>query len=125
MKNLASRPELGRWEHALSRPLSGRITFELMELMRADLFEYLDVLTTDPYFEDTKGRKWLNSEIQRTADRLKALTPRRAQALGNALKAGRIEYDFISRSEVDDGPRCGPFSSRTWDAIYRLWEKAQ
>ena len=42
---------MGRYGYALTRPL-GRIKFEELELMRADLFEYLDALTTDPHDDD-------------------------------------------------------------------------
>jgi len=80
-----------RFEHALNRPLLRKTTFEVIELMRADLFEYLDILITDPG-DDYKGRVWLNHEIQRIADRLKELTPRRARAARVAKEAGRIDY---------------------------------
>jgi hypothetical protein len=120
MKKTYANREKGRWEYALTRPLS-RIKFEELELMRADLFEYLDALTTDPYDDD---RAWLNSEIQRIADRLKELTPRRARTLSAALKAGRVEYAYVSHEEeADRGPQCGPFSGRSWEELHSQYRQ--
>jgi hypothetical protein len=113
-----------RWEHALIRPLTRKTKFEVIELMRADLFEYLDVLTTDPY-DDKKGRVWLNNEIQRVADRLKKLTPIRAKALGDALEARRIEFAWLSESEAACVPHCGPLSTQIWEQVHELWEDAR
>ena len=53
--------EKDRWEHALTRPLRG-LKFEMLELMRMDLFEYLDVLTTSPY-DDRKSRMGLARDL--------------------------------------------------------------
>jgi hypothetical protein len=125
MKNAYPRREKDRWEHALTSPLSLRTKFELLELMRADLFEYLDVLTTNPYNDKAEDRAMINREIQRVADRLKGLTPARAKALRAAFKAGRVEYAFPSKSEVAHIPRCGPTSTLVWKEVHELWEAAQ
>ena len=90
MKNTYPSREKDRWEHALTRPLQG-IKFEMLELMRTDLFEFLDVLTTCPY-DDVRSNKERARDLQRVALRLTELTPRRAKALRAALKAGRVEY---------------------------------
>ena len=82
--------EKDRWEHVLTRPLRG-LKFEMLELMRMDLFEYLDVLTTSPY-DDRKSRMGLARDLRRVAARLAELTPHRAKALGVAFDAGRVEY---------------------------------
>jgi hypothetical protein len=124
MKNAYPSREKCRWEHALTRPLFRNTTFEVIELMRADLFEYLDTLTTDPG-DDTEDRTWLNNEIQRIADRLKELTPRRARAARAAMIAGRVEYAYVSHEEeADRGPQCGPFSGPMWEELHRQWENA-
>jgi hypothetical protein len=85
MKDAYPSRKKDRSEHALLRPITRRTKYEVIELMRADLFEYLDTLTTD--FEDEdEGRDWLNNEIQRIADRLKELTPGRACAARVAMR---------------------------------------
>jgi hypothetical protein len=57
----------------------------MLELMRMDLFEYLDVLTTCPYSNDKKSKRELARDLQRVAVRLAELTPQRAKALGARL----------------------------------------
>lgn len=115
-----------RWEHALTRPLTRRTTYEVIELMRADLFEYLDVLTTDPYDDNPAGRAWRDNEIQRAADRLKELTPHRARAAQAAMKAGRVDYAYVVHpEEANRGPECGPFSGPGWQELHQLWKQAQ
>ena len=122
MKKPYPSREKSRWEHALTRPLSRNVKFEVLELMRIDLFEYLDVLTTDPY-DDNKDRAWLNSEIQRIADRLKELTQRRAKALGAALKARRVEYMWLDDPEA---ALCGdPQPGVMWQPAQKYWESVQ
>jgi hypothetical protein len=125
MKKTYPSREKCRWEHALTRPLFRNTTFEVIELMRADLFEYLDTLTTDPG-DRTEDRTWLNNEIQRIADRLKELTPHRAGAARAAMKAGRVEYAYVSHEEeADRGPQCGPFSGLAWEELHRQWKTAR
>lgn len=105
-----------RWEHALARPLQG-LKFEMLELMRIDLLEYLDVLTTCPY-DDEESNKDRALNLQRVANRLAELTPRRAHALRAALRAGRVEYAW----QADE--RAG--RSRNWEQSPRLlWGQAQ
>ena len=123
MKNAYPSREKCRWQHALTRPLFRNTTFEVIELMRADLFEYLDTLTTDPGDED-EGRDWLNNEIQRIADRLKELTPNRARAARAAMKAGRIDYAYVLHPD-EVAPQCGPFSAPAWEEFHRQWEDAR
>jgi len=125
MKNAYPSREKCRWEHALRRPLFRNTTFEVIELMRADLFEYLDTLTTDPGNEG-EGRDWLNNEIQRIADRLKELTPHRARAARAAMKAGRVDYACNLYPDEDyRGPHCGPFSGKAWEEFHRQWQDAR
>jgi hypothetical protein len=57
--------EKDRWEHALRCPLRG-IRFEMLELIRMDLFEYLDVLTTCPY-DDKRANKECTNDLLRVA----------------------------------------------------------
>jgi hypothetical protein len=122
MKNRYPSREKNMWEHALTRPLQG-IKFEMLELMRADLFEFLDALTTCPY-DDDESNKSRAQDIQRIAQRLTELTPRRAKALRAALSAGRIEYTY-DPDAGDHAPHCGPFSQQTWNDVHRLWEDAR
>jgi hypothetical protein len=96
MKKQYPPREKDRWEHALSRPLRG-LKFEMIELMRIDLFEYLDVLTTCPY-DDKKSNRDRVRDLRRIAERLAELTPLRAKALGAAFDDGRVEYCW----ECDD-----------------------
>jgi hypothetical protein len=110
MKNAYPSRENNRWEHALTRPLTRRTKFELLELMRADLFEYLDVLTADLY-NSKKDRAIRDAEIQRIADRLKELTPLRAEALGVALKTRRLEYVPFPDTEAAHCPQSGPMDT--------------
>ena len=97
MKKSYPSREKNRWEHALSRPLRG-IRFEALELMRMDLFEYIDVLTACPY-DDKKSNLDRARDLRRIALRLTELTPRRAKALRAARKAGRIDFGWVSESE--------------------------
>ncbi len=84
--------EKDRWEHALTRPLRG-LKFEMIELMRMDLFEYLDVITTCPY-DQKKYEKERARDLRRIAARLAEMTPRRAKAARASLEAGRIGYEM-------------------------------
>ncbi len=120
MKSDYPSREKNRWEHALTRPLNRRTKFELLELMRADLFEYLDVLTADPY-NGKKDRAIRDAEIQRIADRLKELTPLRREALGAALKAHRVEYVPFSDAESAHSPQSGAM----WQEAQQYWESVQ
>jgi len=113
-----------RWQHALTKPLTRRTPYETIELMRGDLFELLDILTTH-FFDHPESHGANNDEIQRVADRLKELTPYRDQAARAALKAGRIDYACnIDPDDDDPGPRCGPFSIKGWEELHRQWELA-
>jgi hypothetical protein len=117
MKKQYPTREKDRWEHALTRPLRG-ISFETLELMRMDLFELLDVLTTSPY-TDQKSMRHLARDLRRVTVRLMELTSYRARALYGARKAGRIEVSI----ETGDGPPPSP-QPIAWDA-QRFWERAQ
>ncbi len=113
-----------KWQHALTRPLSRRMKFETIELMRGDLFEFLDLLTTQ-FFDHPRSWATNDADIQRIADRLKELTPYRDRAARAALKARRIDYACnIDPDDDDPGPGCGPFSARGWQELHRQWERA-
>ena len=119
-KSYPSRKK-SRWEHALTRPLSPHLKFELIELMRIDLFEFLDALTTSPY-TDAASCASTNKDIQRVAARLKELTPHRAKALRAALKAGRIEYVYLPDLDtVHDRPPTDPM----WHEAQEYWQNVQ
>jgi len=122
-KPYPSRKE-DRWEHALTRPLTRSTKFELVELMRADLFEYLDVLTTCPY-DDPASNESRAQEIKLVSDRLTELTPRRAKALRAAFKAGRVEQGANEDDEDALDWLCGPYSQQIWNQLYRHWETEQ
>ncbi len=112
-----------KWQHALMRPLTRRTPYETIELMRGDLFELLDLLTTH-FFEHPETRAANNVEIQHVADRLKAIGPYRDRALQAALKAGRIDYAINIHPDDDDpAPCCGPFSIAGWEELHRQWER--
>jgi hypothetical protein len=122
-KPYPSRAE-DRWQHALTRPLTRRTPYETIELMRGDLFELLDILTTH-FFDHPESRAANNADIQRVADRLKELTPHRDRAARAALRAGRIDYACnIDPDDDDPGPGCGPFSIKGWEELQRQWEQA-
>lgn len=114
--------EKDRWEHALSRPLQG-ITFEMLELMRTDLFEYLDVLTTCPY-NDKESNESRAHDLERVARRLAELTPRRAKALRAALKAGRVQYAWLSDPDVRRA-NPGPLPGIGWQEAQEYWKSVQ
>jgi hypothetical protein len=97
MKKQYPSREKSRWEHALTRPLSG-LKFEMIELMRMDLFEYLDVITTCPY-DQKKYEKERARDLQRVAARLAEMTPQRAKALREAMEAGRIHFSWLLDSD--------------------------
>src|SRR5579862_1205498 len=114
MKMRCPSRENDRWEHALTCPLPRGTKFEFIELIRIDLFEFLDVLSTSPY-TDSKSRASANKDIRRIAARLKELTRLRAKALNRALKAGRVEYVYLSDSgRAQDNPPSDP-----------MWREAQ
>ena len=117
MKKAYPSREKDRWEHALTRPLHG-ISFELLELMRADLFEFIDVLTTSPY-DDKKSCDDNSRDLQRVADRLKELTPIRAKALRKALDAGRVEYAYTREHRLQELTAALP-----WQQLQAYWEEA-
>jgi hypothetical protein len=105
-------------------PLTRRTPYETIELMRGDLFELLDVLTTH-FFDQAESRTANDADIQRVADRLKELTPYRDRAARAALKAGRIDYACnIDPDDDDPGPSCGPFSVQGWEELHRRWEQS-
>ena len=115
MKKQYPTREKDRWEHALARPLRG-LKFEMIELMRMDLFEYLDVITTCPY-DQKKYEKDRANDLRRIAARLAEMTPRRAKALRAALDAGRIEYSWA----IDDAERPMPIAMD----LQKYWESEQ
>jgi hypothetical protein len=113
-----------KWQHALTRPLTHRTPYETIELIRGDLFELLDLLTTN-IFNHPASWASNDAEIQRVADRLKELTPYRDRAARAALKAGRIDYAInIAPDDDDRSPGCGPFSTKGWEELHRQWERA-
>ena len=74
----------GRFDHSLLCTLSG-LSCEQVELIRADLFDYLDKLTAGysyGYPEKMLARK--DDEIERTASRLKELMRYQGPLLGQA-----------------------------------------
>jgi hypothetical protein len=121
-KSYPSR-EKDRWDHALIRPLN-RVPFEMVELMRADLFELLDVLTTGPCSPGSRAH--VDADIQAVADRLKEMTPYRARALSAAMKDGRIEWVDPDDEPPPKLPSCGPIMSPLlWDELYKQLEHTQ
>jgi hypothetical protein len=102
-----------RWEHALLRPINRSTDYELIEVMRGDLFEFLDVITTSPYSDATYRRE----KIQLIADRLVEITPIRAAALRRAYEQGTVERDDGDR----ELPKCGPFSVDLWRQLGKRW----
>jgi len=104
-----------RWEDALMLPLRG-LSFEMIELMRLDLFEYLDVITTSPY-DQKKYEKERARDLQRVAARLAEMTPQLAKALRAALDAGQIEHSWVADSSETPMPIA-------WEE-QKYWEKAQ
>lgn len=124
MKNAYPSRTKDKWQHALTRPLTRRTPYETIELMRGDLFELLDLLTTN-FFDHPESRAANDAEIQRVADRLKELTPYRDRAARAALRAGRIDYAInIDPDDDDPAPCCGPFSVKGWQELHRQWEQA-
>jgi len=122
MKKRYPSREKDRWEHALTRPLQG-IKFEMLELMRIDLFEYLDVLTTCPY-DDDESNDSRARDLRRIAERLAELTPCRARAARTAVEAGRVEFAWEAEERAE---RSGhPFQAigPMWEQAQRQWERA-
>jgi len=70
----------------------------MIELMRMDLFEYLDVITTCPNHQK-KYEKERALNLRRVAARLAELTPHRAKALREAMEAGRIHFSWLLDSD--------------------------
>jgi tRNA(Ile)-lysidine synthase TilS/MesJ len=123
MKKAYPSREKDRWEHALTRPLKG-VKFEMLELMRIDLFEYLDVLTTCPY-DDDESNDSRARDLRRVARRLAELTPRRARAARAALKAGRLEFAWQAEERARRSRKSAPMIGPTWELAQRYWERAQ
>ena len=98
--------------------------FELIELMRIDLFEYLDVLTTCPY-DDDESNDGRAKKLRRVARRLAELTPRRARAVRAALKAGRVEYAWQAEERARRSRKPAPETSPAWERAQRYWLRAQ
>jgi hypothetical protein len=115
MKNPYPSRDKDRWEHALTRPLSGT-KFEMLELMRIDIIEYLDVLTTCPY-DDEKSNKERARDLRRIALRLAELTPQRAKAMRAALRAGRVEYPSLP--DKTDFPAIAREAQQYWESAQR------
>jgi len=123
MKKAYPSRKKSRWEHALRRPLRG-LTFETLELMRIDLFEFLDVLTTSPY-DNRKSIDSRGKDIRRVATRLAELTTRRSRALRFALKAGRVEYAWETEDRERGSRKSAPPPSLMWDEAQRFWKNVQ
>jgi len=123
MKKAYPSREKDRWEHALARPLRG-LKFEILELMRIDLFEYLDVLTSCPY-DDNESNEERAKDLRRVAERLAELTPRRARAARAALKAGRVEYAWEAEARAARSRKSEPPAGLMWEDAQRYWESAQ
>jgi hypothetical protein len=123
MKKAYPSREKDRWEHALTRPLKG-IRFEMLELMRIDLFEYLDVLSTCPYDDDESNGSRAR-DYRRIARRLAELTPCRARAMRAALKAKRVEYAWQAGERARRSRKYAPETGPMWEHAQRYWERAQ
>lgn len=124
MKNSYPNREDDRWGHAFRRPLA-RLPFATLELIRADLFEYLDLLTTNYYQSmapDVLARN--DAEIQRAADRLKEMTRHHSRALRVGIRAGIVECVSFSDENAPELPSCGPFSARGWEQFHRFSKDA-
>jgi hypothetical protein len=123
MKSCFPSREKDRWEHALTRPLRG-LEFEMLELMRIDLFEFLDVLTTCPY-NDRNSNRSRAKDLQRVARRLAELTPYRARAARAALEAGRIEYAWEAKERARHSGQSALNIGPMWEQAQRCWERVQ
>jgi hypothetical protein len=124
MKKPYPTREQDKWGHAMTRPLS-RLPFATLELIRADLFEYLDLLTTSYYESNASACLARNDvEIQRAADRLKEMTRHHSSALRSAIKAGTVECVSFSDEDAPGLPPCGPFSTQGWEQFQRLSKDA-
>lgn len=124
MKRPYPSREQDRWGHALTRPLS-RLQLAALELIRADLFEYLDLLTTNYY--ESMAPDLLNrndAEIQRAADRLKEITRYHSRALRAGIRGGTVECVSFSDENAPELPSCGPFSTWGWEQFHRLSKDA-
>lgn len=122
MKNRCPARQKDRFAHALTRPLN-RIPFEMVELMRADLFELLDILTTTPC--TAENHAYTDTEIQIVADRLKQLTCYRSEALERAIKARRVEFVNPDEAHRVTIASCGPrVSPQYWEELGKQWERA-
>jgi hypothetical protein len=99
MKTLSYPTRLeSRYDHAFLRPLGG-LSFEILELIRADLFEYLELLTTALYECSASEALFAAkcAEIQRTADRLKEVMRYRSKAAHARLKTRTIDHELLGR----------------------------
>jgi hypothetical protein len=72
------KPEIPRhrpfhWDEILDGDLPDKMSAAELSEMRYEMFAYLAVLTTNPYKDGTGGTE---REIQRCADRLKAIASR-------------------------------------------------
>jgi hypothetical protein len=107
--------EASRFDHALLCPLRG-LPFEQVELIRADLFEYLDFLTTALYASKAAEALFAakDAEIEHTADRLKEVMRYRSKVTIAGVKAGTIDSE-VEGTEDEITPRCGPFSLPVWE----------
>lgn len=103
-----------------------RLPFATLELIRADLFEYLDLLTTN-YYESKAPDRFVenDAEIQHAADRLKEITRHHSRALRAGIKAGAVECVSFSDENAPELPSCGPFSTWGWEQFHRLSKDAR
>jgi hypothetical protein len=78
-----------RADWALRQPIPNRLTLEVLDELRFELFHQLRIVTSNP---DDGWEDWVNDEIQNIADRLKQITLRRPRARRAALRRGIVDY---------------------------------
>jgi hypothetical protein len=103
--------------HAFELPLAGE-PFLSVELIRADLFEYLDALTAIIIpGEDLQGRLL---EIERTVQRLKEIMRLRPAALEQLAQDGGRQHleDLAALEPPPIGPKCLPI----WNDCLDQWQ---
>ena len=110
------------YDHALLRPLKG-LKFYEVELIRADLFRYLDGLTTECYESSAAPELFASkdAEITRTMERLKEVMRFRSAALLRGVKNGSVDYGLMDHEECEEVPKVGPFSLPVWQECLEYW----
>lgn len=103
--------------HAFELPLETE-PFMTLELIRADLFEYLDALTATVIPGEDLQEHFL--EIDRTAQRLKEIMRLRPGGLQRLIDDGCTEHlqDLAALEPPPVGPKCLPI----WNDCLEQWQ---